>query len=497
MSIPQSYPSLTTDNIYQYQYQQSYCISSNPWTDHKKDNFQLNTNPISYIPHQSQYAYPPYHNPSPPVPVPSQCYSSLNLHFPNTDSLAAPPAYVDIDIEDWDSSPAISPVHPHFSLSQSHPITYHNVQSHPQVPSRIKQEDLSVYTTTVYPSQSVHNTPNSPQPQVYDLPTPSLHDINYISQSPNQQSSYSQPSYYDASAAQDQYVHPAELSPPGLSMSLSPHSPSDGTSDGTDPDDFDADADGEPDVDADGEDESKYPHEPDLECDQEPDYEDDGDGEYIFRSRNASFTFVPSEGRTLRRRSSVRGVSEAAAATAATAPARFNPYTYNSLTQTRPRRASSNPTPLRSSMQSTLFAQNGSVSESSQTRKRTRTVVALPVPIPVPNLTKKSRGRRVPTVTSMECGGRGGQHRGPNSDGDHTGGKRGGGARTYTCKVNGCGKCFARGEHLKRHVRSIHTYEKRRHSPPCFFFFFCKTNMSFSSSQVPVPRVWQGLQQTR
>ena len=29
------------------------------------------------------------------------------------------------------------------------------------------------------------------------------------------------------------------------------------------------------------------------------------------------------------------------------------------------------------------------------------------------------------------------------------------------CKVNGCNKCFARGEHLKRHVRSIHTNEKR------------------------------------
>ena len=33
--------------------------------------------------------------------------------------------------------------------------------------------------------------------------------------------------------------------------------------------------------------------------------------------------------------------------------------------------------------------------------------------------------------------------------------------RMYMCKVAGCGKCFARGEHLKRHVRSIHTNEKR------------------------------------
>jgi uncharacterized Zn-finger protein len=35
-------------------------------------------------------------------------------------------------------------------------------------------------------------------------------------------------------------------------------------------------------------------------------------------------------------------------------------------------------------------------------------------------------------------------------------------ARMYLCDVEGCGKCFARGEHLKRHVRSIHTYEKRK-----------------------------------
>ncbi|KAJ7236059.1 hypothetical protein B0H12DRAFT_997682, partial [Mycena haematopus] len=72
----------------------------------------------------------------------------------------------------------------------------------------------------------------------------------------------------------------------------------------------------------------------------------------------------------------------------------------------------------------------------------------LPVPVPVPNLTKKSRGRRVPTVASL-YGGAGGKAQ----------------ARLYTCKVAGCGKCFARGEHLKRHVRSIHTYEKPHKCP--------------------------------
>ncbi|KAI0640200.1 hypothetical protein C8Q77DRAFT_118497 [Trametes polyzona] len=63
-------------------------------------------------------------------------------------------------------------------------------------------------------------------------------------------------------------------------------------------------------------------------------------------------------------------------------------------------------------------------------------------PVPVPNLTKKSRGRRVPTA--QQVGTQGGAQK-----------------RMYMCKVPGCGKCFARGEHLKRHVRSIHTNEKR------------------------------------
>ncbi|KAG9126776.1 hypothetical protein FRC07_002012 [Ceratobasidium sp. 392] len=65
------------------------------------------------------------------------------------------------------------------------------------------------------------------------------------------------------------------------------------------------------------------------------------------------------------------------------------------------------------------------------------------VPVPIPNLTKKSRGRRVPTkpaaVPAIGVGKS---------------------ARTFTCSVDGCGKCFNRGEHLKRHIRSIHTDEK-------------------------------------
>ncbi|KAJ6541541.1 hypothetical protein B0H19DRAFT_958234 [Mycena capillaripes] len=80
-------------------------------------------------------------------------------------------------------------------------------------------------------------------------------------------------------------------------------------------------------------------------------------------------------------------------------------------------------------------------------RPRARPSAALPVPVPVPNLTKKSRGRRVPTVATLFGGGEFAA------------------SRLYTCKVPGCGKCFARGEHLKRHVRSIHTYEKPHKCP--------------------------------
>ena len=57
-------------------------------------------------------------------------------------------------------------------------------------------------------------------------------------------------------------------------------------------------------------------------------------------------------------------------------------------------------------------------------------------------ITKRSRGRRVPN----------------NPDEMNNLGKSG---KVYTCKVPGCGKCFKRSEHLKRHVRSIHTDDKR------------------------------------
>jgi hypothetical protein len=40
--------------------------------------------------------------------------------------------------------------------------------------------------------------------------------------------------------------------------------------------------------------------------------------------------------------------------------------------------------------------------------------------------------------------------------------------RMYKCVVEGCDKSFARGEHLKRHVRAIHGNEKRGFVPFLF-----------------------------
>ncbi|KAI9569466.1 hypothetical protein HD554DRAFT_1997843, partial [Boletus coccyginus] len=102
------------------------------------------------------------------------------------------------------------------------------------------------------------------------------------------------------------------------------------------------------------------------------------------------------------------------------------------------------PSAVKGSPRSPLIsASDMSPGQVGKMRKNART---LPIPVPVPNLTKKSRGRRVPTVSGTSVG------RGQRDTAL--------GARIYLCDVSGCGKCFARGEHLKRHIRSIHTYEK-------------------------------------
>jgi hypothetical protein len=125
----------------------------------------------------------------------------------------------------------------------------------------------------------------------------------------------------------------------------------------------------------------------------------------------------------------------------------------------------------------TLVSGSGGSAENldwiPKTKRRAR-----PLPVPVPNLSKKSRGRRVPTTTSITSLSMASMASvasavsedaaaadaatpapDPNSPAPTPGTSAAG--RTFTCQVDGCGKLFSRGEHLKRHVRSLHTHEKR------------------------------------
>ncbi len=80
----------------------------------------------------------------------------------------------------------------------------------------------------------------------------------------------------------------------------------------------------------------------------------------------------------------------------------------------------------------------GPVATSTPPPKATRAPrrARVPPPVPVPYLIKKSRGRRVPEPAEAR-------------------------ERAHVCAVPGCSKSFARAEHLKRHVLSLHTHEKR------------------------------------
>lgn len=95
-------------------------------------------------------------------------------------------------------------------------------------------------------------------------------------------------------------------------------------------------------------------------------------------------------------------------------------------------------------------------------------------PVPVPNLTKTSRGRKVPVAPRAlspsharlaSAADDGDEHEGADRSARKSAGGGGAGARTFRCAVGECGKCFIRAEHLKRHIRSIHTDEKREWCP--------------------------------
>ena len=125
---------------------------------------------------------------------------------------------------------------------------------------------------------------------------------------------------------------------------------------------------------------------------------------------------------------------------------------------------------------------------SSRPNRNTNRKQRSGAPIPVPFLTKPSRGRRVPTASAADAttistlaAVTAGQalhteeENRPVVSTRGVSGKRslnaaevaakiGASSRAYVCAVDGCGKAFRRGEHLKRHVRSLHTHEKRRYA---------------------------------
>ncbi|EDR15353.1 uncharacterized protein LACBIDRAFT_301563 [Laccaria bicolor S238N-H82] len=210
-----------------------------------------------------------------------------------------------------------------------------------------------------------------------------------------------------------------------------------------------------------------------YEDDEESVDDDDNDGEFVLRTRRrrantsssavypSSYPYV-TEGRNLRSRASSRYNPYPSYAGSSASDNGAASYSEDNPNASRRRPSTSSP-PLSSS--SSSFPTRTLTSKTpSRTRSSSATTTATStLPVPVPNLTKKSRGRRVPTVSSLEdlrsAASGAGRKRQQQQQGP------GKGARMYLCDVEGCGKCFARGEHLKRHVRSIHTYEKPHTCP--------------------------------
>ena len=102
----------------------------------------------------------------------------------------------------------------------------------------------------------------------------------------------------------------------------------------------------------------------------------------------------------------------------------------------------------------------------------------IPLPVPVPHLIKKSRGRKVPYV-AKEVTSQSDKNSSSSSKRVREGEQW---KRMFVCEVPGCGKCFVRGEQLKRHVRSIHTHDKRT-----FFFLFLAIVVLNSKEAHPCP----------
>ncbi|GAA5998241.1 uncharacterized protein JCM10292_001066 [Rhodotorula paludigena] len=95
--------------------------------------------------------------------------------------------------------------------------------------------------------------------------------------------------------------------------------------------------------------------------------------------------------------------------------------------------------------------------------------------------TKRSRGRVPPVSSKLKLDGVN-PDAGPTEEQIAYVGttKSGRAKKIFLCKVPGCGKCFKRSEHLKRHIRSIHTNEKpfMCQWPNCNRFFSRHDNLN-------------------